>query len=115
MGLSQFDIVSLKPINKFIVAGLGLAQYTDTITTIEGIKKHGILIEGNTIVSQTIQNYGFAGFIGEKIIAILLIAGITAILIKLGFKKSVIALLTSLTIFMAIVASRNLYLLFLWQ
>lgn len=115
MAFSQTDMLSSKNPFRFIAVGLGLAQYTDVITTIGGINQHGLLIEGNTIVLRTIQNYGFMGFIGGKIIALLIVFGMSAILLKLGFKKSVIALLSTLTIFLGLMAIRNLYLLMLWQ
>lgn len=97
------------------VFGLGAAQYADIMTTIWGIRRHGLVVESNALVQQTIQNFGFMGFIGEKIVAMIIAIGLSAALFRLGFKRSAIVLLSSMTILLGIIATRNLYLLFLWQ
>ena len=115
MAFSRVDI----PISKYtlgiVAAGLSLAQYTDIVTTIAGINRHGLLVEGNAFVIKTIQNYGYIGFIGEKIASLIIVFALSAILLKLGYKKSVFALLTGLTIFLGSMAARNIYLLMIWQ
>ncbi|MDY6865196.1 MAG: hypothetical protein SVY15_04390 [Halobacteriota archaeon] len=111
---SQIDIPSRSSI-MVVVAGMALAQYMDTITTIVGVYKHGLHLEGNLLVYNTIQNYGFLGFVSQKIFAFTMVLGLTAALFELGFKRSVVILLGGFSLFMGVISIHNLYLLYLLQ
>ncbi len=98
-----------------VAAGIALAQYMDTITTIVGVYKYGLLIEGNAFVHYTIRNYGFLGFIYQKIFAMLMVLGLTVTLFRLGYSRSVVILLGGFTLFIGMVATHNLYILYQLQ
>lgn len=108
----QIDLPSRSTI-MLVAAGIALAQYMDTITTIVGVYKYGLFIEGNAFVHYTIQNYGFLGFISQKIFAMLMVLGLTVILFRLGYSRSIVILLGGFTLFIGMIATHNLYLLYL--
>ena len=110
----QIDLPSRSSI-MVVVAGMALAQYMDAITTIVGVYKHGLHLEGNLFVHYTIQNYGFLGFVSQKILAMTMVIGLTFVLFRLGYARSVVILLGGFTLFMGVIAIHNLYLLYLLQ
>ncbi|MDY6958306.1 MAG: hypothetical protein SVK08_04030 [Halobacteriota archaeon] len=110
----QIDLPSRSSI-MVVTAGMVLAQYMDTITTIVGVYKHGLHLEGNLFVHYTIQNYGFLGFISQKIFALMMVIGLTLVLFRLGYARSVVIILGGFTLFMGVISIHNLYLLYLLQ
>ncbi|MDY6931924.1 MAG: hypothetical protein SVJ22_08445 [Halobacteriota archaeon] len=111
---NQIDLSSRSSI-MVITAGMTLAQYMDTITTIAGVNRHGLQIEANSFVHYAITNYGFMGFISQKIFAMMVVMGLTAALFELGFKRSVVILLGCFTFLIGAIATHNLYILYVLQ
>lgn len=95
--------------NKILTAiwFLIFSQYLDTITTLRGISIYGTAIEANGIVGQIFDIYGSVGFIGAKIMSIVIVLAMGYICIRIGYSKMVIWLFFIMGLVVLVVVVNN--------